>query len=286
MSSFKKAIKARRKTHKERSQPAARGRLGLLEKGKDWKKRRDDYHFKERRIKAMYEKARNRNPDEFYFGMIKSKTKDGIHDAKRDIVGYTMDEMQLLRSQDLGYINLKIVQEQNQVERLKSSLHLLLDTPEDVADDNMDDGYDNDDFDFDDEPSLSKTPSVAKKSHIVFVDSKAKVAKFDAVKHFDTAPELMGRAYNRPRLETLRSQAVVGSTDAKSIRNMNLQREKAYEQLQKRIARIDQLRKVASGMQTKQNLVGKGKRTKLAPKALPDGQNQPAAYKWKKQRKS
>lgn len=41
----------------------------------DWKKRRDDFHFKEKRLKALYEKARNRNPDEFYHAMTSSKTK-------------------------------------------------------------------------------------------------------------------------------------------------------------------------------------------------------------------
>ena len=54
-----------------------------MNSGKDWKKRRDDYHSKERRIKAMTTKAANKNEDEFYFGMIKSKTRDGVHVAER-----------------------------------------------------------------------------------------------------------------------------------------------------------------------------------------------------------
>jgi hypothetical protein len=45
-SSFTKAYKAARKEHRERSQPQRRKRLGLLEKGKDWALRREDFHKK------------------------------------------------------------------------------------------------------------------------------------------------------------------------------------------------------------------------------------------------
>ena len=37
-------------------------------------------------------------------------------------------------------------------------------------------------------------------THIVFVDGKEKLQSFDAAKHFDTAPELVDRAFNRPRV--------------------------------------------------------------------------------------
>lgn len=75
--SFKNVIK--RREHKERSQPAKRRRLGLLEKHKDYVLRAKDFHRKERTIKILQRKAEERNPDEFYFGMVNKKTTKGVH---------------------------------------------------------------------------------------------------------------------------------------------------------------------------------------------------------------
>jgi hypothetical protein len=72
---FKNAV--RRREHYERSQPAARGKLGLLEKHKDYVKRAKNFHEKEKRIEALRRKAEFRNPDEFYFKMTSTATKVG-----------------------------------------------------------------------------------------------------------------------------------------------------------------------------------------------------------------
>lgn len=66
-----------KRQHRERAQPAARQRLGILEKHKDYVKRAKDYHSKEDRIKKLREKAAGRNKDEFYFGMVNSRTEVG-----------------------------------------------------------------------------------------------------------------------------------------------------------------------------------------------------------------
>lgn len=73
MASLKNAIS--RETHKERSQPRRRKQLGFLEKHKDYVKRARDYHRKEDQLTRLRRKAEDRNPDEFYFKMVKSKTK-------------------------------------------------------------------------------------------------------------------------------------------------------------------------------------------------------------------
>jgi U3 small nucleolar RNA-associated protein 11 len=60
------------------------------------------------------------------------------------------------------------------VERLKGELHFLVDQP--------------------------------RNTHTVFVDEEAEATAFNPAQHFDTAPELAARAYNRPRKETLETQ--------------------------------------------------------------------------------
>ena len=76
MSSLRNA--AKRITHKERSQPFSRKKLGFLEKKKDYKLRATDYHKKEKIIKNLKQKAANRNEDEYYFKMANTKTKVNI----------------------------------------------------------------------------------------------------------------------------------------------------------------------------------------------------------------
>jgi U3 small nucleolar RNA-associated protein 11 len=68
-------VKDLQRAHKERAQPRARQRYGLLEKKKDYKLRATDYKKKQTVLQNLRKKAANRNPDEFYFKMIRSKTE-------------------------------------------------------------------------------------------------------------------------------------------------------------------------------------------------------------------
>ncbi|KAJ6426084.1 hypothetical protein OIU84_026629 [Salix udensis] len=102
MSSLRNAIP--RKAHKERAQPQARKRFGLLEKHKDYVARATAFHKKEETLRRLKEKAASRNPDEFYFGMIKSKTVDGVHRPQSEANKYTQEELLLMKTQDIGYI--------------------------------------------------------------------------------------------------------------------------------------------------------------------------------------
>lgn len=211
MSSLRNAVK--RVTHKERSQPQARSHLGLLEKKGDYRLRSKDFHRKEDRVKSMRAKAANRNPDEFYFGMHRSRVdgasgkNSGRHvkteEARRmemEERGLGPDAVRIMKDQDLAYVRMQRLMDGKKIEKLQSSLHYL-------------EGANNDDADDDDEGGRSsslKKMVGKKRKHTVFVEGGQKEAgDFNAAKHFDTIPELMGRAFNRPRVKTLEKQAML-----------------------------------------------------------------------------
>ncbi|KAB2078923.1 hypothetical protein ES319_A06G195700v1 [Gossypium barbadense] len=82
MSSLRNAINGR--AHKERAQPSSRKKFGLLEKHKDYVVRAKAFHKKEETLRKLKEKAAFRNPDEFYFQMIKTRTVDGVHKPEEE----------------------------------------------------------------------------------------------------------------------------------------------------------------------------------------------------------
>jgi len=65
--------KLKKRNYQERAQPKNREKFGLLEKHKDYVVRAKDYNIKKAKIKHLQEKARFKNPDEFYHKMINSQ---------------------------------------------------------------------------------------------------------------------------------------------------------------------------------------------------------------------
>ncbi|XP_020620074.1 probable U3 small nucleolar RNA-associated protein 11 [Orbicella faveolata] len=251
MASFEKAKKSYQKFHKERGQLKSRKQYGLLEKHKDYVLRARDYHRKQNRLKLLKEKALNRNPDEFYFKMISSKTKDGVHTFKKT-KKHTAEALKLMKTQDLNYINSKRSMEAKKIEKLQASLHLLAD-----------------------EDNNSHPPN----QHIVFVDSQKEAQSFDAATHFDTLPELVSRTYNRPKRETLMKQ-LIQTPDDQIVKRLEKQRHRCYEELRERIEREKKMQKVSEELELQKHLMGKGRRYKIQK----DEKSTPV-YKWKKERK-
>ncbi|KAL9620488.1 MAG: hypothetical protein Q9160_004957 [Pyrenula sp. 1 TL-2023] len=98
---------APRRPHKERSQPSSRSKWGLLEKHKDYSLRARDYNLKQRKLSILQSKARDRNPDEFAFGMLRTDTARQGHHGKggdRSEDKLSVDAAKLLKTQDAGYL--------------------------------------------------------------------------------------------------------------------------------------------------------------------------------------
>jgi len=104
---------------------------------------------------------------------------------------------------------------------------------------------------------------------------------FDAAEHFDTAPELVGRAFNRTRRAQLAEQDVAGADDAeKTLRSVRKERGKKYRELKAREKRVEQIGKTLEHVQTQRKVMGKGTKRKI--KSAEDGK--PAQYRWKRVR--
>ena len=120
-------------------------------------------------------------------------------------------------------------------------------------------------------------------SHTVFVDDEEEVKNFDEAAHFDTVPELVGRAFNRPRrgkLEAAETPAVSGPRNMAQVRKASRQRDQAYTELSKRLGRGQKMKSLLERKQNEKNIMGKGKKRKVAD--AKDGSG--AVFKWKRQR--
>lgn len=290
MSSLRNAVK--RITHKERGQPQNRKHLGHLEKKVDYKVRAKDYHRKEDKLNAMRTSAAMRNPDEFYFGMHNAEVRDGTHRktqmAKQkefeEKVG--LDTVRIMKNQDLSYIRMQKQQDSKKKERIQASLHFLSE-----------------------ERAAGARASKLKLSrqHTVFVESREDAEKFSVAEHFDTLPELAGRAFNRPRLSQLAPAnnsdedanadlsiprdskpptALPNATDRKQARKAARKIAKAqasmYRELEARSERIRAMELAEAHLITEKLVASKGRKRKI--KEAEDGK--PAQYKWRRKRLS
>ncbi|CAH3187984.1 unnamed protein product [Porites evermanni] len=250
MASFEKAKKSYQRFHKERGQLKSRKQYGLLEKHKDYVLRARDYHSKQNRLKILREKALNRNPDEFYFKMIRNKTNDGVHTIKRK-KKHTADALKLMKTQDLNYINSKRSME-------AKVTHIVFISG-----------------------VLRKEDQEAFGCLVVylFVDTKKEAQSFSAATYFDTVPELVSRTYNRPKKETLKNH-LIQVPDDHIVQKLEKQRRRCYDELRGRIEREKKIRKISEELELQKNLMGKGRRVKIQK----DEKSAPI-YRWKKERK-
>lgn len=82
--------------------------------------RAKDYNEKKKRLKILREKAAERNPDEFHFAMMSSKTdKSGRKIADRGNKSLSTVSVKLLKTQDAGYLRTMAQQTRRAREKLE-----------------------------------------------------------------------------------------------------------------------------------------------------------------------
>ncbi|NXU58995.1 UTP11 protein, partial [Turnix velox] len=210
-----------------------------------------DYNKKQNVLRALQKKALDKNPDEFYYKMIRSELRDGVHTIKQPKDEVTPEQVKLMRTQDIKYVEMKRVAEAKKIERLKSELHLL--------------------------DAEGKKPN----KHVFFFDTKKEVEEFDIAAHLNTVPELVGRVYNRPTIATLQKETLKGATEPSHLKKLAKQRKMQYNLLKQRIEREKAMFVVTQKIQTRKDLLDKTHKVKVKKETT----NSPAIYKFKFHRK-
>jgi len=252
MSSLRNAVKGQ-KFHRERHQPSARQHLGFLEKKRDYKLRANDDNKKKHQLKALRRKAQNRNPDEFYFHMVNSRTKEGRHHELQAEEDLPEEQLALLQSQDVRYIRQRRQLETRKLARLTAELHLL---------------------DAEGKPE---------NTHTFFTESKKEARELDVAERMQTAPELLDRTYNRPTVAQLAQMAPPKHTNEAQLDRILAEKKARYSELAKRVERQKVLGLMERRMDLKRHLQDK---KVLPPKKVhPGNAGQAPVYKWKTERK-
>lgn len=109
-----------RRPHKERAQPHARSKWGLLEKHKDYSLRAADYNKKKEKLAILATKVRDRHPDEFAYGMINKK--QGQHGKGGTENRLSHDAVRLLKTQDAGYLRTVAARGRKEMRKVQEEL--------------------------------------------------------------------------------------------------------------------------------------------------------------------
>lgn len=257
MSSYKNAMKIQH-THRERQQPANRKHLGFLEKKKDYKRRADDYNAKKEALKVLRQKALDKNPDEFSHSMINSKVIDGVHTKKsseKQLLNAELsaDQVALMQTQDINYINSKLISEKRKLQKLQSRLHLI------------------------------SSDSTTQNKHTFFVDSEKEKRELNLASRLNTHPALLDRAFNRPKMEDLKSGKFSSYLGSEQTELLQKKTAKMYKELEQRMDREQKLSVLQRKMQIRALL--KSERNKPEKTLKAETKDSAPIYKWALERK-
>jgi U3 small nucleolar RNA-associated protein 11 len=179
--------------------------------------------------------------------------ENGKHMEHRDDDDeYTPDQLALMLTQDAAYIQMKRSVELKKIEQLRSRLHLI---------------------DVQNRPQNHRT---------IFVQNSKEVSKFDLSKRLNIPKEMA----DEQTLSTL-DEEFLRSTDLPELTDVELKaarrlKQKAYDELLKRIRREEQLRLVAEKMKVKQAI---NKDKSIAKRVKKGTKTTAPVYKFKQVRK-
>lgn len=225
-----------------------RQHLGQLEKKKDYKLRASQNEKKRETLKFLNQKALERNPDEFYFHMVKSKTKNGIHFDKSEEQDDEANESQqkLMRTQNLKYVTHKLNIEHKKIEKLLADLHM-------------------------------SNHAIKANKKIVFSDEGD--ATNSGARSIPSRKAAVDIRSSNDRCEIIR---LITLQDLKQV---DEEQKNKYAELMKRIERERELHIVQKKLQTKL-LLQNSRKSGLPPKRVRKGNSKKAAvYKWPLERK-
>lgn len=166
---------------------------------------------------------------------------------------YSQEQLRLMKTQDVGYLNLKSQAERRKVERMQESLHMI--------------------------------GAPAQRQHVVFVDGAAEAAGFDPSAHFDTPAELLGRTYNRPRRSQLEDASLVSTgprNATAAASSAERRRASAYRELLQRKSRQEALIGASQQLDYEKQVMGKGRKRKLRPE---EAGGKKGIFRWTTERK-
>lgn len=244
MGNFDKAFKSKQRMHRERVNVL---RKGFLERKKDYQVRAAEYNRRQKTISKLRKKTLEKNPNEFYFHMKKSHLVDGVHyEIRDDDEEQSPEELKLMQTQDLNYINYKRSIDLNKIERLKSELHLI---------------------------DMNEKP---RNKHTFFVENDSEKKKFNFSQKMKVDPELLEMGFNIANPSSIKNVSaadIEASSEVKALK---------YRRLENKIKREEFLKTLSEKMQLKKKLLNKKESAKKVQKG---SANQAPVYKWKTERK-
>ena len=96
----------------------------ILTQIQDYSLRAKDYNEKKKRLQILRQKASERNPDEFHYGMLSSRSKQGRKLADRGNPVLSQDAVKLLKTQDSGYLRTMLQKTRRALEKLEQEFIL------------------------------------------------------------------------------------------------------------------------------------------------------------------